>query len=308
MIRYVGLRLATAIPTLLLVIAASFFLLRAAPGGPFDTDRALPADVEANLNARYGLDLPMHEQFFKYVGGLFRGDFGPSYRYKDVQVSEIIADQLPISLTIGFFAFLFTVGFGITLGVIAALNQNSRTDYLISGGTAIGVAVPSFVSAPILAMVFGVMLGILPVAGWGGGHPAHLVLPVIALGIPNAAYVARLMRGSMLENLSSDYIRTARAKGLNEGLIIRRHVIPPALLPVISYLGPATAAILTGSVVIEKIFALPGTGLAFVDGALNRDYTLVLGLVIIYAGLVILLNLLTDILYGFLDPRMRVET
>ncbi len=307
MIRYISLRLATAIPTMLLVIAASFFLLRAAPGGPFDSDRTLTADVEANLNARYGLDLPLHEQFFRYVSGLFRGDFGPSFRYKDVQVSEIIADQLPISLTIGILAFLFTVIVGISLGTLAALKQNSKIDYAISGGSAFGVAVPSFVSAPILAMVFGVILNVLPVAGWGGGNPANLVLPVIALGIPNAAYVARLMRGSLLENLSSDYIRTARAKGLSEGLIIRRHVIPPALLPVISYLGPATAAILTGSVVIEKIFALPGTGLAFVDGALNRDYTLVLGLVIVYAGLVILLNLIADVIYGFLDPRLRVS-
>lgn len=307
MIRFILRRLAFAIPTLFAVVAATFFLLRLAPGGPFDGDRELTPEVRSALDARYGLDKSLPEQFISYIGGLLRGDFGPSFRYKDVAVSDIIADQLPVSLTIGMLALIVAVGLGVILGIAMATRHNSTFDRASTGIISALIAVPSFVTAPLLALFFGVMLGWLPVGGWNGGHPLNLVLPVMALGIPNAAYIARLTRASVLETLSADHVIVARAKGLRASTVMRRHVLPPAMLPVISYVGPVAVMVLTGSVVIEKIFGLPGTGLAFLNGALNRDYTLVMGLVVVYAGLIVLVNLLTDLAYGALNPALRVS-
>lgn len=305
--RYVLKRLGIALPTLFIIITATFFLLRAAPGGPFDADRELSPEALANLNARYGLDKSPFEQFLMYISGLLRGDFGPSFRYRDVSVTEIIADRLPVSLTVGLLALALAVALGLWAGIVMARNRAGWLDTVLNAASSLLIAVPSFVTAPLLALLFGVTLGWLPVAGWGRGAPPYLVLPVVALALPNAAYIARLMRASLLETLGSDHIRTARAKGVPDHMILRRHVLPPAMLPVITYLGPAAAGILTGSVVIEQIFALPGTGLAFVQGALNRDYTVVMGLVIVYASLIIVINLLTDIAYGWLDPALRVS-
>jgi len=305
MIRYIFSRLAIAAPTLLAVVTLSFFLLRAAPGGPFDSTRALPPEIEANLNALYGLDRPLTEQFISYVGGVLRGDFGPSYRYRDVQVSDIVADALPVSLAIGGLGLSVTLILGIGAGAASALVRGPALATTLSVAISVGISVPSFVSAPILALIFGVMLDILPVAGWGGGRAEHLILPMIVLGVPNAAFVARLMRASMLEQMTSESVLAARARGASSRRIILRHILQPALIPVVSYLGPASASILTRSVVIEQLFALPGAGQAFIDASLNRDYTLVLGLVIVFATLVILLNLLTDILAGALNPRLR---
>lgn len=307
MVTFVLRRLAIAIPTLLFVVTVTFFLLRLAPGGPFDTERELAEDVRAALDARYGLDEPLITQYFSYIGGLFRGDFGPSFRYTGVSVGEIIADQLPVSLIIGALALTLAVSVGIGLGLLMATRHNSVLDRTLTGVVSTLIAVPSFVTAPLLALVFGVMLGVLPVGGWNGGNPANLILPVLALGIPNAAYIARLTRASVLETQTAEHVIVARAKGLPASLLMRRHVLPPALLPVISYVGPVAVMVLTGSVVIEKIFGLPGAGLAFLNGALNRDYTLVMGLVVIYASLIILVNLLTDLAYGVLNPALRVS-
>ena len=307
MIRFILRRLAFAVPTLFAVVAATFFLLRLAPGGPFDGDRELTPEVRSALDARYGLDKSLPEQFISYIGGLLRGDFGPSFRYKDVAVSDIIADQLPVSLTIGMLALIVAVGLGVILGIAMATRHNSTFDRASTGIISALIAVPSFVTAPLLALFFGVMLGWFPVGGWNGGHPLNLVLPVMALGIPNAAYIARLTRASVLETLSADHVIVARAKGLRASTVMRRHVLPQAMLPVISYVGPVAVMVLTGSVVIEKIFGLPGTGLAFLNGALNRDYTLVMGLVVVYAGLIVLVNLLTDLAYGALNPALRVS-
>ncbi|MEM1104985.1 MAG: ABC transporter permease subunit [Pseudomonadota bacterium] len=306
MIRFVLQRLAFAIPTLFAVVTATFFLLRLAPGGPFDGDRELAPEVRASLDARYGLDKSLPEQFISYIAGLLRGDFGPSFRYKDVAVSDIIADQLPVSLTIGALALVLAAGLGVSLGALMAARHNSWFDRTSTGVMSALIAVPSFVTAPLLALVFGVLLGWLPVGGWNAGNPLNLILPVVALGLPNAAYIARLTRASVLETLSADHVIVARAKGLSPSTVMRRHVLPPAMLPVVSYVGPIAVMVLTGSVVIEKIFGLPGTGLAFLNGALNRDYTLVMGLVVVYAGLIVLVNLLTDLAYGALNPALRV--
>jgi oligopeptide transport system permease protein len=303
--RVVGERLLWVVPTLFLIVAMAFVLMRLTPGGPFDAERALPPEIEANLRAAYGLDKPLHEQFISYVAGLARGDFGPSFKYKDFSVSELIAQGAPVSATIGGLALALAVVLGVFLGTIAALRQNSAVDSAVMGLSLAGTAVPSFVTAPILSLVFGVALGWLPVAGWGDGSLRNLVLPVIALALPQVATLARLTRASMIETLRANHVRTARAKGLSQRLIIWRHAMPAAMLPVVSYLGPAAAGLLTGSVVIETVFGLPGIGRYFVQGALNRDYTLVLGVVVLYACLLVLFNLIVDLAYGWLDPRIR---
>jgi len=305
MLGYATRRVLQAIPTLLLIVAAAFFLMRAAPGGPFDEERALPPEIEANLQAAYGLDQPVTVQFGRYLGGLVRGDLGPSFRMKDFTVAELIGRGLPVTLSIGAAALLLGLSLGIPLGLVAGLRQNGWADHAVMSIALVGIAVPNFVVAPVLALVFGLYLGWLPVAGWEAGSLSHLVLPVITLALPLVAYLARLTRGSLLEVLQSPYIRTARAKGLEPGVILRRHALKPTLLPVVSFLGPAAAALLTGSLVVEQVFGLPGVGRYFVQGAINRDYTLVMGMVIFYASLILLLNLAVDLVYGWLDPRIR---
>jgi oligopeptide transport system permease protein len=305
MLGYATRRVLQAIPTLLLIVAAAFFLMRAAPGGPFDDERALPPEIEANLQAAYGLDQPVTVQFGRYLGGLVRGDLGPSFRMKDFTVAELIGRGLPVTLAIGAAALLLGLSLGIPLGLVAGLRQNGWADHAVMSIALVGIAVPNFVVAPVLALVFGLYLGWLPVAGWQAGSLSHLVLPVITLALPLIAYLARLTRGSLLEVLQSPYIRTARAKGLEPGVILRRHALKPTLLPVVSFLGPAAAALLTGSLVVEQVFGLPGVGRYFVQGAINRDYTLVMGMVIFYASLILLLNLAVDLVYGWLDPRIR---
>ena len=305
MLGYATRRVLQAIPTLLLIVAAAFFLMRAAPGGPFDEERALPPEIEANLQAAYGLDQPVTVQFGRYLGGLVRGDLGPSFRMKDFTVAELIGRGLPVTLRLGAAALLLGLSLGIPLGLVAGLRQNGWADHAVMSIALVGIAVPNFVVAPVLALVFGLYLGWLPVAGWEAGSLSHLVLPVITLALPLVAYLARLTRGSLLEVLQSPYIRTARAKGLEPGVILRRHALKPTLLPVVSFLGPAAAALLTGSLVVEQVFGLPGVGRYFVQGAINRDYTLVMGMVVFYAALILLLNLAVDLLYGWLDPRIR---
>ncbi len=303
MLAYTLRRLLGAIPTLLLIITFAFFLMRVAPGGPFDADQALPPEIEANLRAKYSLDQPLWQQYFSYLGDVLQGDFGPSFQYRDFTVNELIARGFPVSLTLGGLALGLAVLAGVLAGTVAALRQNSRIDYTVMGFSMTGISIPNFVVAPLLILLFGVYLGWLPAGGWG--TPAQAVLPVICLALPMIAYISRLTRGSMIEVLNSPFIRTARAKGVPEWQVIRRHALRPALLPVISFLGPATAGVLTGSVVIEQIFGFPGMGRYFVQGALNRDYTLVMGVLIVYAVLIILLNLLVDLIYGWLDPRIR---
>ncbi len=305
MFAYAVRRLLVAVPTLFVIVTIAFFLMRAAPGGPFDSDRVLPPAIEKNVLAHYNLDLPLWQQYLKYVGGLIQGDLGPSFRVRDFTVAELIGSGFPASLQIGGAAILLAIAIGISLGAFAALRQNSLADYVVMGVAMTGIAVPNFVMAPLLTLVFGVYFSLLPVAGWGGGALANKILPVIALALPQIAYIARLTRGSMVEVMNANYVRTARAKGLCEQLVVVRHALKGALLPVVSYLGPATAAVVTGSVVIESIFGIPGIGRYFIEGALNRDYTLVMGVMIFYAVLIIVLNLVVDLLYAVLDPKVR---
>ena len=298
-------RLASAIPTLFIIVALAFFLIRSAPGGPFDKEHSVPPEIEANLNAVYHLDRPLWEQYLLYLGQVLQGDFGPSFQYRDFTVTELIANGFPVSLTLGLSALALALVLGSSLGAIAALRQNTVIDYAVMAGAMTGIAVPNFVMAPLLTLVFGVYLNWLPAGGWGDGwHQA--VLPVIALALPQVAVIARLTRGALIEVLRSNFVRTARAKGLPEQVIVTRHALKAAFVPVLSYLGPASAAVLTGSVVVEQIFGLPGIGRYFVQGALNRDYTLVMGVVIFYGCLIILFNLLVDLLYGLLDPKVRM--
>jgi oligopeptide transport system permease protein len=306
MLQYVFKRLLGALPTLLVIITLAFFLIRLAPGGPFDTERPMPPEIAANMARAYHLDQPLPIQYGYYLLNVVQGDFGPSFKYKDHSVSELIAQGFPVSLQLGLFAMLLALLIGIPAGMLAALHQNRPLDHAVMAIAMTGITVPNFVMAPLLALVFGVFLHWLPVAGWDAGWKSA-VLPIIALALPQIAYAARLMRASMLETLSSPHIRTAFAKGLPLALILRRHVLKAALLPIISWLGPATAAIITGSVVIEQIFGIPGIGRHFVQGALNRDYTLVMGVVVFYGALIILMNLLVDVIYGLLDPRVRYE-
>ena len=306
MLFYVLRRLLAAIPTLLLVVLAAFLLIRAAPGGPFDEERVLPPEVEANILAAYHLDEPLPRQFLRYLGGVVSGDFGPSYRYRDYTVAELIAGALPLSLLLGGLALLLALAAGISAGTAAALKPDTLVDRLVMAVSMIGISIPVFVMAPLLVLAFGVWLKWLPVGWSGSGDWRRLVLPAVALALPQIAYIARLTRASLIEVLGSDYIRTARAQGLPSPLLLRLHAARPALLPVLSYLGPASALVLTGSVVIEQVFGIPGLGQFFVNGALNRDYTLVLGIVVCYAALIVLLNLAVDILYAMLDPRIRL--
>jgi len=295
-----------ALPTLLLLITMAFFLMRLAPGGPFDTERNLPPEIEANLSAKYHLDDPLLSQYFRYLGQILKLDFGPSFSYKDWTVNELIANGFPVSLTLGALAMLLAFFIGTSIGTLAAIRQNNALDYSVMGMAMIGISIPNFVIAPLLILVVAIYADWLPAGGWDWSWQ-RMVLPVVTLALPLIAYIARLMRGSMIEVLRSNFIRTARAKGLPEAVVIRRHALKPALLPVISFMGPATAGILTGSVVIEKIFAIPGIGSYFVQGAMNRDYTLVLGVVVFYGALIILFNFLVDLIYAWVNPRIRFD-
>jgi len=302
---YAVRRLLGAVPTILAVIVIAFFMIRLAPGGPFDSERAVPPEIAANLAGAYHLDEPLGDQFVRYLGNVLAGDFGPSFRYKDYSVTELLWSGFPVSAQLGISAMVLAVLLGTAAGAYAAVRRNTIVDGGVMALAMTGIAVPNFVVAPLLTLVLGVYLSLLPVGGWGG--LSHAVLPVVALALPQVAYVARLTRGSMLEVLRADFIRTARAKGLGARRIVTRHALRAALLPVVSYLGPATAAIITGSVVIEQIFGLPGIGRYFVQGALNRDYTLVMGVVIFYAVLILLFNLVVDLLYPLIDPRVRYD-
>lgn len=301
-------RLLTAIPTLLLVLLASFALMRFAPGGPFDGERPLAPETRAALEAAYGLNLPMGEQFALFLGRTLTGDFGPSLVYRDFTVTQLIADSLPVSLTLGGLAIVLALVLGLAAGTVAALRPGGWADETLMLAATIVTALPSFVTGPLLALVFGLWLGLLPVGGLGDGllrAPQYWIMPVIALALPVAGAIAKLARAGLAAALAQEHIRTARARGLGTGAILLRHALRPALVPVVSYLGPAAAGLLTGAVVIETVFALPGLGRYFVQGALNRDYPLIMAVILLYAALIIAFNLIADLLYGWLDPRSR---
>jgi oligopeptide transport system permease protein len=304
-IAYTFRRIAGLIPTLLVLVTLSFFVIRLAPGSPFAQEQALPAAIRANLDAAYGLDQPLHVQYGRYLAGAVRGDLGPSFRYKDFRVQELISRGLPLSLTIGLWAALLAFALGVPIGALAAFRAGSVLDHALMNFSLLGVVLPSFVVGPLLALVFGIYWPLFRVAGYEPGNPAFLVLPVITLALPVAAYVARLMRTSLAEVLRSNYIRTARAKGLPEGIVFLRHALRPALVPVVSYLGPAIAFVVTGSLVVEAVFNLPGSGRYLVQGAIDRDYPLVMGMILVYGVFTLLCNLVADLLYGWLDPRVR---
>lgn len=307
MLRYAVRRLLWAIPTLFIIITVSFFLIRVAPGGPFDLERPLEAKVMANLKKIYNLDKSLPEQYLIYLKNVFQGDLGPSFFFRDFSVTELLGKGLPISIQLGASALLLALLVGCTLGTLAALKQNRGADYAVMAAATAGVTIPNFVVAPVLTLFFGVALGWLPVGGWGDGAWSHKLLPVVTLALPQIAVIARLTRGSMIEALRSNHVRTARANGLNSFTIVVVHALRGAILPVVSYLGPAAAALLTGSVVIETIFGIPGIGRYFVQGALNRDYTLVMGTVIIISVFVVIFNLMVDLIYAVLDPRVRYD-
>lgn len=305
MTRYLVNRLLLTFLTFWIIVTAVFFLLRLAPGGPFDGERRLPQEVEANLAAAYHLDEPLPAQYLRYLSMLVHGDLGPSFKQKDFSVNELVARGAPVSLLVGALALLLATVSGVTIGVEAGTRPGGGWDRLLMALANLGLALPSIVLAPLAVLVFAVMLGWLPAGGVGS--PAHYVLPPIALALPFTAAIARLTRGSVADTMTEPHVRTAMAKGLPRRRILRRHVLPLALLPVVSFLGPAAAAMLTGSVVIEQVFDLPGIGRYFVQAALNRDYTLVMGVVIVYAALILSFNLLVDLAYARLDPRIRIQ-
>jgi oligopeptide transport system permease protein len=299
-------RIFGAIPTMFALIVISFFIMRVAPGGPFSSYRRLTAAVLANMNRAYHLDEPVWMQFGRYIWGLAQFDFGPSMKYMDYTVTELIVQGLPVSLEIGIWAMLFATITGVALGIAGALRRNGATDLTAGIIAMTGIAVPTFVIGPLLQIVFGLQLNWLPIAGWDGSFSAK-VLPVLVLALPNIAYISRLTRGSMIETLRTNYVRTARAKGIGTRRVVWKHAMTGAMLPVIAYLGPATAITVTGSVVVEQIFGIPGIGRYFVEGASNRDYPLVMGVTILYGGIVILANIVTDVARGFLDPKVSYE-
>ncbi|MGD9741997.1 MAG: ABC transporter permease [Dongiaceae bacterium] len=294
------------IPTMFVLMTITFFMMRLSPGGPFSTNRKASAEIIANLNRHFHLDEPLWQQYLRYLWGVLQFDFGPSYKMRDYSVADLLIQGFPTSLKLGLAAILISTLVGVTLGTLAALRRNSWIDYGASTVGLVGIAVPNFVLGPLWQLLFGVMWGLLPVAGWGQSW-TQMILPVVSLALPNIAYIVRLTRGSMIESIRSNHVRTARAKGLGERLAIWRHALIGGLLPVVAYLGPATAGIITGSIVVEKIFSVPGIGRYFVEAALNRDYTVVMGVTLLYGFLIILCNLFSDIVYGVLDPKVRYE-
>ena len=307
MLRYIGRRLLIAIPTLLLVITVTFFMMRAAPGSPFAMDRKLLPEIEANVLAQYGMNKPLGAQYLDYLGGVVRGDLGPSLKYRDKAVVDILKENYPVSLKLGLLSITIAAVVGISLGVMAALRQNRLTDNAVMTVAVLGVCIPTFVTAPLLVLGIASKLGWLPTAGWNDGALPNMILPIVVLALPQIAIISRLTRAGMIEVLHSNYIRTARAKGLPERLIVSKHALRAAILPLVSYLGPACAGLITGSLVVERIFNLPGLGKFFVISALQRDYTVVMGMVIFYAALILFLNLVADLLYAVLDPRVRLS-
>jgi oligopeptide transport system permease protein len=307
MLSYVIRRFFSAIPTLFVIVTISFFLMRVAPGGPFNQEKGLNPIVKANLQRQYNLDEPLWQQYLYYLNDLIHGNLGPSYVLPDFTVAELFRAGLPISIQLGGSALLLALIIGGSLGIVAALNQNKSVDYSVIAVATAGSTIPTFVIAPLLQLTFGLFLAWLPVGGWGGGMLRHKIMPIITLSLPQIAIVARLMRGSMIESLRSHHIRTARALGLSALSVVVKHALRGAVLPIISYAGPAAAALLTGSVIVETIFSIPGIGRYFVEGALNRDYTLVMGTVVVIALFTILFNLIVDILYAVVDPRVRYD-
>lgn len=307
MLRFIGRRLLVALPTLFLVVTIAFFMMRAAPGSPFDLDRKLPPEIEKNVMAKYGMDRPLAEQYVNYLKDAVRGDFGPSLKYRDKTVVEILAENYKVSLILGVSALALASVIGVTLGVLAALKQNGMVDYGVMTLAILGVCIPTFVTAPLLVLLFGSWLQLLPSGGWNKGALSNIILPITVLTLPQVAIISRLTRAGMIEVLRSNYIRTARAKGLPAHRIVGKHALRAAILPLVSYLGPACAGLITGSLVVERIFNLPGLGKFFVVSALQRDYTVVMGMVIFYAALILILNLLADLLYAVLDPRVRLS-
>jgi oligopeptide transport system permease protein len=299
-------RIIGAIPTLFALIAISFFVMRVAPGGPFSGNRKITEAVLANLNRAYHLDEPVWMQFGRYLWGLAQFDFGPSMKYRDYSVTELIVQGLPVSIEVGLWAMLLATVVGIVLGIIGALRRNGMTDLTAGVIAMVGLAVPNFVIGPLLQITFGLELKWLPIAGWDGSVNAK-ILPILVLALPNIAYISRLTRGSMIESLRTNYVRTARAKGIGARRVVWKHALTGAMLPVIAYLGPATAITVTGSVIVEQIFGIPGIGRYFVEGAANRDYPLVMGVTIIYGGIVILANIVTDVARGIIDPKVSYE-
>ena len=306
MLTFIARRLAVAIPTLLILVIVSFVLMFAAPGGPFNTERPLPPEVLANIEARYGLDQPYWKQMLDYVWRVVtQFDFGPSFKYRDRTVNDVIAQGFPVTLTYGFWSFVVAVVAGVALGVVAAIRQNTWVDYLAVGVSIGAQVLPNFVLAPILVLVFTLWLGWLPGGGWNGGQWQYVIMPVIALSTSYMASIARIMRSSMLEVLNAGFIRTARAKGLPMRRIIWAHAMKPAFLPVLSYLGPAFVAMITGSFVIDVYFSTGGIGQNFVNSALSRDYSVIMGITILVGALTILFNLVVDVLYAWIDPKIR---
>jgi oligopeptide transport system permease protein len=306
MFRYTIRRLVVAIPTMFVLIAFTFFIMRIAPGGPFDGNRKVTAAVKANLEAAYHLDEPLWMQFIRYLWRVLHFDFGPSFKYRDYTVTDLILQGFPVSFEVGIWAIGIATVVGVTVGTVAALRQHSLIDYGVMGIGMAGVAVPTFVAGPLMQFAFALSFAFFPVAGWDGSIRAK-IMPIVALALPNIAYIASLARGSMIESLRTNHVRTARAKGIGGWRTVTRHALIGGLIPVVAYLGPATAGTVTGSIVIEKIFSIPGIGRYFVDAALNRDYTLVLGVVIFYGLLIIIANLIVDLCYAVLDPKVRYD-
>lgn len=304
MVRFILRRLLVAVPTLLVVITAAFFMMRLAPGGPFASDRILPPKIEQNLLARYGMDRPLYQQYFTYLGGVAHGDFGPSLKYTDKSVTGIIAAGFPTSFRLGVMALIVGGVLGVLLGVVAAIRQNRAEDYTVTAIAILGVCIPSFVTGPLLVLLFAQTLGWLPTGGLVSA--SGYVLPVAVLALPQVAIISRLTRAGMVEALHASHVRTARAKGLPEHVVVLRHALRPAMAPLVSYLGPAAAGLITGSLVVEQIFGLAGIGKSFVASALQRDYTVLMGVVIVYAALIILLNLVSDVALALIDPRVRL--
>ena len=303
--KYTLKRVLSTVPALLAVITICYLMLHATPGGPFDSERKVSAAVLANLQAKYHLELPLWQQYLYYLNSLLHGDLGASFRYADWTVNDLVAKALPVSLTIGGLAIAIAVVLGIALGIWAALRQNSLVDHALMLVSNVGSAVPSFVIGPVLVMVFAIWLHWLPSGGWSDSDVRFWVLPIALLSLINVSTVGRVMRGSMIEVMSSHFIRTARAKGLPMHTVVLRHAMRPALLPVVSVLGPLAISSITSAVVTETLFSLPGLGKLIVNGAANRDYTLVLGLVILVTVMAVLLNLLVDLAYAYLDPKIR---
>lgn len=307
MLNYTLRRLAGAVPTIFIIVTLTFFMIRLAPGGPFDLERPIDPLIMANLNRAYNLDAPLWQQYLIYLGNLLKGDLGPSFARRDFTVNDLFAAGLPVSIMLGGIALLLAAVLGTLLGTIAALRQNSWIDYSIVGLATFGITTPNFVVAPVLSLLFGVVLGILPAGGWSNADPKYWILPIITLALPQVAVIARLVRGATVEALRANHVRTARAYGLPTRIVVGVHALRAAMLPAVSYLGPTAAGLLTGSIVVETIFGIPGIGRYFVQGALGRDYTLVMGTVVVIAIFVVLFNLIVDLAYAWLDPRVRYD-